>query len=104
MIFSDPPFSAAQLTEFEENETFHVDVSVDEDGICCKSSDVCIDTHGLPETSLGNSYVDVGVVRSANSDFIDHISSGPLDTFRVFSSHSLFLPSPKYRNMSLINY
>jgi len=104
MTFSDTSFPLAQLTEFKVRETFGIRVSVDEDDACSESGDAFIRDHDLNATPVVGSYVDAVATILTSPDLIDDVSPDPLDTFHVFSLGSLPSPSPKCRNMSLVNH
>ena len=80
--------------EFEGGEIFCVDASVNEDDMCCKLDDACIEVHDLDETLVERSCVDIMVAVSPSLDLVDHISIDPLDIFHAFSSRSLPFPPP----------
>ena len=57
MTLPDPPLPLAQSAEFEVDETFIVNASVDEDDICYDSDNVLIEVHDFDATLAGRSYV-----------------------------------------------
>ena len=78
IIFSDPPFYLAKLTEFEAGETLGISASVDTNDSCHESGDTFIEVHDFDVTFVGRSYVDAVVIIPTSPNLVDNITPTPL--------------------------